>query len=62
MMASSKENAFETVEIKTMQYQGGNIMLKKLFKALKNVKKENNCKAMSDYQKKFGCYTAGYRH
>lgn len=37
-------------------------MLKKLFNALKNVKKENNCKTMSGYQKKFGCYTAGYRH
>lgn len=38
------------------------IMLKKLFEALKILKKENHSKAANDYEKKFGCYTAGYRH
>lgn len=37
-------------------------MLKKLFEALKILKKENHSKAANDYEKKFGCYTAGYRH
>ncbi len=36
-------------------------MFKKLFETLKGLKKENH-KAVSEYEKKYGSYTAGYRH
>lgn len=37
-------------------------MLKKLFELLRGTKKENRTKTDNDYEKKYGSYTAGYRH
>lgn len=38
------------------------MMLKKLFELLRGTKKENRARADNDYEKKYGSYTAGYRH
>ncbi len=37
-------------------------MFKKLIAMFKNFKKESKSTANRDYQKKYGSYTAGYRH
>lgn len=37
-------------------------MLKKLIAALKNLKKESRSSFIAGYEKKYGTYTAGYRH
>lgn len=37
-------------------------MFKKIIAALKNLKKESKSSFVAGYEKKYGTYTAGYRH
>ncbi len=37
-------------------------MLKKIIVALKNLTRESKSSFVTEYEKKYGTYTAGYRH
>lgn len=59
MIIPTKANAFGTINHFILE---GKIMLKKLVAIFKNLKKESKASFIAGYEKKYGTYTAGYRH